>query len=71
MRLDDELLDETKQLAARTGRTLTGVIEDALRAMLAGQQGAAERRLRTWVQVKAVPETLRSSGRHLERCHPS
>jgi hypothetical protein len=34
IRLDDALLTEAKQLAARTGRTLTAVIEDALRQML-------------------------------------
>ncbi|MGI8885969.1 MAG: ribbon-helix-helix protein, CopG family [Gaiellaceae bacterium] len=32
IRLDDELLRDTKAHAARTGRTLTAVIEDALRA---------------------------------------
>ena len=42
IQLDDELLAEAKQLAARTGRTLTGIVEDALRAMLAGQQDTAE-----------------------------
>lgn len=35
IRLDNQLLAEVKQLAARTGRTLTAVIEDALRQMLA------------------------------------
>ena len=35
IRLDDELLAEAKALAARTGRTLTKVIEDALRQALA------------------------------------
>lgn len=35
IRLDDELLARAKTLAARTGRTLTAVIEDALRAALA------------------------------------
>ncbi|HEX9892204.1 MAG TPA: ribbon-helix-helix protein, CopG family [Actinomycetota bacterium] len=35
IRLDDQLLAEAKQLAARTGRTLTSVIEDALRQTLA------------------------------------
>jgi len=34
VRLDDHLLREAKQLAARTGRTLTAVIEDALREAL-------------------------------------
>lgn len=35
IRLDDQLLADAKQLAVRTGRTLTAVIEDALRATLA------------------------------------
>ncbi len=34
IRLDDHLLAEAKQLAARTGRTLTTVIEEALREVL-------------------------------------
>jgi hypothetical protein len=32
--LDDTLLAEAKQVAARTGRTLTAVVEDALRESL-------------------------------------
>jgi hypothetical protein len=32
--LDDHLLAEAKQVAARTGRTLTAVVEDALRESL-------------------------------------
>jgi hypothetical protein len=35
IRLDEALLVRAKELAARTGRTLTAVIEDALRAALA------------------------------------
>jgi hypothetical protein len=35
IRLDEHLLREAKQMAARTGRTLTSVIEDALRESLA------------------------------------
>lgn len=35
IRLDDELLADAKALAARTGRTLTAVIEDSLRQALA------------------------------------
>lgn len=34
IRLDDQLLRDAKTHAARTGRTLTAVIEDALRAAL-------------------------------------
>ncbi len=43
IRLDEQLLAETKQLAARTGRTLTAVIEDALREMLARRRLSANR----------------------------
>jgi hypothetical protein len=39
VRLDDALLAEAKALAARTGRTLTQVIEDSLRAALAPRGG--------------------------------
>ncbi len=35
IRLDKQLLAEAKQLATRSGRTLTRVIEDALRQTLA------------------------------------
>lgn len=42
IRLDDDLLAKAKELAARTGRTLTAVIEDALRAALA--QGRRRKR---------------------------
>jgi predicted transcriptional regulator len=35
IRLDDQLLRDAKTLAAESGRTLTAVIEDALRAALA------------------------------------
>ncbi len=35
VRLDDDLLRQAKALAARTGRTLTAVIEDGLREALA------------------------------------
>ena len=35
LRLDDELLTQAKELAGRTNRTLTSLIEDALREVLA------------------------------------
>jgi len=38
IRLNDSLLAEVKKLAADTGRTLTGVLEDALREALARRQ---------------------------------
>ena len=37
MNIDDQLLAETKVLAGRSGKTLTAVIEDALRERLARQ----------------------------------
>lgn len=43
IRLDDELLVEVKQIAARSDKTLTSVIEDALREMLARKRKANER----------------------------
>ena len=43
IRLDDELATQAKQLAERSGRTLSAVIEDALREILARQREAARR----------------------------
>jgi hypothetical protein len=43
IRLDDALLVEVKQIAARSDKTLTSVIEDALREMLARRRTAEER----------------------------
>jgi len=41
IRLDDELLTSAKRRAVETGRTLTAVIEDALRRALARPAGQA------------------------------
>jgi hypothetical protein len=41
--LDDDLLAEAKQVAARTGRTLTAVVEDALRESLHRRHRTARR----------------------------
>jgi len=43
IRIEDQLLVEAKRLAVRTGTTLTAVVEDALREVLA-RQGDAGRR---------------------------
>lgn len=43
IRIDDQLLKEVKQLAVRRGKSLTAVIEDALREALARQRGSEER----------------------------
>lgn len=44
VRLDGQLLAEVKQLAIRTGRTLTAVIEDALRQAIADAKRARKGR---------------------------
>ena len=43
IRINEQLLAEAKQLAAQTGQTLTAMIEDALRQLLARRQLLAER----------------------------
>ncbi|MEU7861879.1 hypothetical protein [Nonomuraea sp. NPDC049141] len=43
MRIDDALLNEAKAYAARNGRSLTSVMEDALRQLLNRSTEAAER----------------------------
>jgi hypothetical protein len=43
IRLNDQLLSEAKQVAAQTGRTLTSIIEDALRESLAKRHKAPVR----------------------------
>ena len=43
VRLDERLLAEAKQCAAETGRTLTAVLEDALRAALARRSPRVKR----------------------------
>lgn len=45
IRIDDQLLAQAKQLGARTGRTLTAVIEDALREVLSRQRCLGRRTL--------------------------
>ena len=44
IRIDDQLLREAKQLAARSGKTLTSIIEDALRESLSRQRSAKPRK---------------------------
>lgn len=46
VRLDDDLLAEAKALAARTGRTLTQVIEDSLRESLSRAPAGKSRRVK-------------------------
>ena len=41
--LDDDLIIELKRLAAESGRSMTAVIEDALRSMLAQREALGER----------------------------
>lgn len=44
IRLDERLLAEAKKLAAESGRTLTSILEDALRESLARREAPAGRR---------------------------
>lgn len=46
VRLDDQLLTDAKQQAARTGRTLTALLEDAVRFYLALESRPKDRRSR-------------------------
>lgn len=43
IRIDEQLLKEAKELALRTGKSLTAIIEDALREVLARQREAKPR----------------------------
>jgi plasmid stability protein len=43
VRIDDELLAEAKAFAARHGRSLNSVVEDALRQLLRGRQHSEPR----------------------------
>ena len=43
IRLDEQLLKELKQLAARSGKSLTKTIEEALRESLSRQRKSGER----------------------------
>jgi hypothetical protein len=55
IRLDDALLADAKALAVRSGRTLTAVIEDALRETLARSRSMSHRR-------EALPLSSHSGG---------
>ena len=50
--LDDGLMKAVKRLAADTGRTMTAIVEDSLRAALAVRPGTRRRTSWTWVTVK-------------------
>ena len=58
VKIDDRLLAEAKSLAARSGRTLNAVIEDALRSALA-KRGRGQRReiveLPTFIGSRLMP----------------
>jgi hypothetical protein len=43
IRIDEQLLREAKELAARSGRSLTSIIEDALRESLSRQRDSGGR----------------------------
>jgi hypothetical protein len=51
IRLDDDLLAEAKQAAQQSGKTLTALIEDALRERLARRRAPEQRE---WVRLPTV-----------------
>ena len=53
VRLDDDLLRQARALAARTGRTLSGVIEDGLREVGPGVQRGRGARPRDVLHVSS------------------
>ncbi len=63
IRLDDRLLAEAKRHAAETGRTLTGLIEDALREVLARRH---QRRAKEPVKLTTVGGTGTQPGVDLD-----
>jgi predicted transcriptional regulator len=58
LRLDDALLAAVRQRAAETGRTMTAVIEDALRQALV-RRPAAEHAVETTLPVASAGGVLR------------
>ncbi|MEV4577899.1 hypothetical protein AB0K16_32105 [Nonomuraea jabiensis] len=81
MRIDETLLNEAKAYAARNGRSLNSVMEDALRQLLNRSTEAAERprielpvsgsasgpRL-TWAEIKEILEQ-EDIERAMRTCH--
>jgi Ribbon-helix-helix protein, copG family len=57
VRLDDQLLRAAKKTAAETGRTLTAIIEDALRQSLA-KGNTAKKQPRFTLPVLDLGETM-------------
>ena len=47
--LDDNLLTHLKELAAKTGRTMTSIIEDAIRQAIRSPRNAPRKRVRLTV----------------------
>ena len=47
--LDDHLLKDLKEFAAKTGRTMTSIIEDAIRQAILPQKSASRKRIRLTV----------------------
>ena len=51
MRLNEDLLSDAKKLAAESGRSLTAIIEDALRETLLRKKSPARHKLRIKLPV--------------------
>ncbi len=63
VRLDDQLLADAKKCAAETGRTLTAVLEDALRESLARRRAHGSRKP---VRLETVKGTGLGAGVDLD-----
>ena len=63
VRLDESLLTEAKKHAAETGRTLTALLEDALRETLARRSTPAKRKR---IRLKTVKGDGVRPGVHLD-----
>ncbi len=67
IRLDDRLLADAKRHAAETGRTLTGLIEEALREVLARRhQRPVQRPVKERVKLTTVGGTGAQPGVDLD-----
>jgi len=69
VRLDDQLLTDVKEHAAKTGRTLTALLEDALRALLALENRPRQprtRRLPTYGEGGLQPGVDLDNGADLQ-----
>ena len=54
LNIDDDLINRVKEMAARTGRTITAVVEDALAKEVAGDAAGRVSFTLRWTPVEGV-----------------